>query len=41
MIIDYLEKDYNTLITTLFVVCFTWLVVMVAKAKRLRMPKKS
>ena len=30
MIIDYLERDYNTLITTLFVVCFTWIVVMVA-----------
>ena len=30
MIIDYLEGDYKTLITTLFVVCFTWIVVIVA-----------
>ena len=30
MIIDYLEGDYKTLITTLFVVCFAWIVVIVA-----------
>ena len=30
MIIDYLEGDYKILITTLFVVCFTWIVVIVA-----------
>ena len=28
--IDYLEGDYKTLITTLFVVCFAWIVVIVA-----------
>ena len=48
MIIDYLEGDYKTLITTLFVVCFTWIVVIVAmlidlyfgvkKAKELGVP---